>query len=69
MDERPRTWVEVELGREGITGRLHDGDLQPRAFSGWLELVSALEDARARQGDQTAVGAASAQPSAPRRKS
>jgi hypothetical protein len=47
--EQPRgTWLEVDLTHEPIAGRLHDGDHPPRDFSGWLDLVAALEEARVR---------------------
>jgi hypothetical protein len=47
--ERPRgTWLEVDLTQEPIAGRLHDGKHPPRDFSGWLDLVAALEEARVR---------------------
>jgi hypothetical protein len=57
--ERPRgTWLEVDLAEDPIAGRLHDGQHPPRDFSGWLDLIAALEEARVR-----ALGTASPSPS------
>jgi len=56
MPEGPRvqnppgpTWLEIDLELEALAGWLHDGERSPQAFSGWLELVSVLEEARARR--------------------
>lgn len=35
--------VEFESGATPITGILRHGDVAPRRFSGWVELLSALE--------------------------
>jgi hypothetical protein len=53
--EHPETWLEVDLAGDAIVGRLHDGDRAPEAFSGWLELVAALEAARARRNTGAAA--------------
>ena len=55
MEARPSTWLEVNLAGDGISGHLHDGNRAPEAFSGWLELVAALETARARRSSGAAV--------------
>jgi glutathione S-transferase len=46
--------VALELGAEPIRGTVHDGLLPARTFAGWLELMSALDAARA----QAAAGPA-----------
>jgi hypothetical protein len=38
--------IELEPDREPIAGVLRSPDLPARAFDGWLELASAIEDAR-----------------------
>jgi hypothetical protein len=55
MEQRPSIWLEVDVATDGIAGRLHDGDRPPLAFSGWLELVAAIEAAR-RQNTTAAAG-------------
>ncbi len=45
-----RVTVELEAGVGPIRGRLDAGDGDPRAFSGWLELASALESLRPARG-------------------
>jgi hypothetical protein len=54
MDQRPSIWLEVDVAADGIAGRLHEDDRPPLAFSGWLELVAAVEAARRRHA--TAAG-------------
>ena len=38
--------IELEPDREPIAGVLRSRDVPTRAFDGWLELASAIEDAR-----------------------
>jgi hypothetical protein len=45
-ESRRRVTVELEEGAGPIRGSLDLGDGDPRAFSGWLELASALEALR-----------------------
>jgi hypothetical protein len=56
MDQQLSVWLELDLARDRIAGRLHDGDRAPEVFSGWLELVAAVEGARSRQGNAPEVG-------------
>jgi hypothetical protein len=50
MAAQTDTWLELDLTGEVIAGRLHHADEPPRPFSGWLELVVALDEARDREG-------------------
>lgn len=56
MEAQAGTWLEIDLRGEPIAGCLHEGDLPPQPFSGWLELVTVLEDARERQADAAPRG-------------
>lgn len=41
-----RVTLELRRAGERIVGSLHDGRRTPRAFDGWLELGTLLEEAR-----------------------
>jgi hypothetical protein len=53
MRNRPETWLELDLSGETVAGTLHDGDRAARRFSGWLELVAAVEETRSRRAHDT----------------
>ena len=38
-----RIWVDVELGRDPISGAIQADDGEQRPFVGWLGLISAIE--------------------------
>ena len=40
----------IETGSEPIAGSLNGPDDQPRKFSGWIELVEAIEQIRSNSG-------------------
>lgn len=49
--EPTRLTIELDAGDGGPRGRLlAEGLEEPRAFAGWLELVSHIESARSRKG-------------------
>jgi hypothetical protein len=50
-DARVHLDVALERGGDQIRGTVDDGDGRLREFSGWLELMSAFDSARARAGD------------------
>jgi hypothetical protein len=52
-----RLVLEIELGREPISGSLIDSGGVLRAYHGWMELASLLESERAKTG-ATALGGA-----------
>ena len=57
--------LEIELDSEPIQGSLCDRDSSSQAFSGWIQLVSLLQDAattRASQVDQPRALAVAPQP-------
>jgi hypothetical protein len=49
----PETWLELDLSGETVAGTLHDRDRAPRPFSGWLDLVAAIEEIRGRPAHDT----------------
>jgi hypothetical protein len=49
------SWFELHPDSDTLSGCFHDGDLPPRSFAGWLELVTLIEEA---QGRRNAVAAA-----------
>ena len=42
-----RVQLSIELGSDPIRGSVSARDDEPRTFSGWIELVAAIEDVRA----------------------
>ena len=44
-----RVEVSVEIGSDPITGEVAVGAARPEPFSGWIELVAAIEAARSEQ--------------------
>ena len=38
--------LEIDLGSDPITGQVSEDGARGRDFSGWIELVEAIEDAR-----------------------
>jgi hypothetical protein len=57
-----RLVIELDLETEAIAGRLGSPAAGARRFAGWLELIAAVEQARAAelQADSTCAGAAGA---------
>ncbi|HEV2923005.1 MAG TPA: hypothetical protein VGW98_03165 [Solirubrobacteraceae bacterium] len=52
---RAQVTLDIELDSEPISGSLSEGDGTGQAFSGWIQLVSLLQDAattRTSQADQ-----------------
>jgi hypothetical protein len=41
--------VSIDIGSEPIKGSVSNGNRDPQAFSGWIELVAAIEAARSEQ--------------------
>ena len=52
MRKAADTFLELELTGDSVAGVLHDGERRAEAFSGWLEMVAVIEDARARRQAQ-----------------
>jgi hypothetical protein len=42
----------IETGSEPIAGSLNGPDTEPRRFSGWIELVEAIERIRSSSGSE-----------------
>jgi len=38
--------VSIDIGSDPIKGSVSNGDREPQAFSGWIELVAVIEAAR-----------------------
>jgi hypothetical protein len=47
--------LDLDLDRQPITGRLRGHEIPTRSFEGWLELASAVEDARTNASATTAL--------------
>jgi hypothetical protein len=45
--DRAELHLSIELGSDPICGSVAERDGEARMFSGWIELVAAIEDARA----------------------
>jgi len=54
-DRAAQVELSIDLGSEPISGRLIAGSGQPQSFSGWMELVAAIEAVR--DPDEPAGGA------------
>jgi hypothetical protein len=50
-DEITRVELDITRGSQPISGHLRTGQAAPRSFSGLLELMRLLDDARAELGD------------------
>jgi hypothetical protein len=51
--DNARVELSIELGSDPIRGSVAARDGEPQMFSGWIELVAAIEDVRADRSPHT----------------